>query len=111
MKKLSILLLIFALCLNLASCKKDVKETDTENSVSETQTQPEEAPKENESAPKEAQNEQESEKAPTKSSGAPVSASEFENLVDTFNSTDNEAKREEARKQIEDILKEIEKNQ
>ena len=46
----------------------------------------------------------------TNDKGEPVTSEDFENLVDTFNNTDDEEKKEEARKQIEAILKQAEAN-
>ncbi len=102
MKKIILsFLLMFSLALSFASCKKD-DSPDIENTEQPTVSEDikEEKPSE------EISNTKPEEKKDSHLKGDEnVSANELENLVETFNSSDNEEEKEEARKKIEDILK------
>ena len=89
--------------------KEEKKETETKDEKKETEKAPE---KEAEKEPvKEKAEEPKEESAPiTNEDGEPVTSEDFENLVDTFNNADDEEAKEEARKQLESILKQAEAN-
>ena len=67
---------------------------------------------EKEESKAEEKNTKQGENAPqiTNEDGEPVTSEDFEKLVDTFNNTDDEEAKEEARKQLEAILKQAEAN-
>ena len=101
-------LLIFSIAFCLSSCKKDQADN-IENpevpSVSQEQEQSDEKAPDTNKEEKNQENQENQEKPKEKEN---VSAQDFENLVETFNSSDDEAEKEEARKKIEEILKQVE---
>lgn len=90
--------------------KEEKKESETKEEKKETEKAPEkEADKE--PVKEEKAEEPKEEAAPiTNEDGEPVTSEDFENLVDTFNNADDEQAKEEARKQLESILKQAEAN-
>ena len=110
MKKIILsFLLIFCLAFSFSSCKKD-DTIETENT--ETPSVSEEIKEEKPSKEKELSDTKQEEKKEASSKGEEkVSPQDFENLVETFNSTDDEKEKEEARKKIEEILKQVEAQQ
>jgi len=107
-------LLIFSIAFCLSSCKKDQADN-IENpevpSVSQEQEQSDEKAPDTNKEEKNQENQEKQEKQEKPKEKENVSAQDFENLVETFNSSDNEAEKEEARKKIEEILKQVEQQQ
>ena len=92
------------------SMEENKEETPDKEEKKETEKAPEkEADKE--PVKEEKAEEPKEESAPiTNEDGEPVTSEDFENLVDTFNNADDEQAKEEARKQLESILKQAEAN-
>ena len=92
------------------SMEENKEETPDKEEKKETEKAPEkEADKE--PVKEEKAEEPKEESAPiTNEDGEPVTSEDFENLVDTFNNADDEEAKEEARKQLEAILKQAEAN-
>ncbi len=110
MKKIILsFLLMFCLAFSFASCKKDdVNEIE----ITETPSVSEDIKEEKPSKEKELSDTKQEEKKESSSKGEEkVSPKEFESLVETFNSSDDEKEKEEARKKIEEILKQVEQQQ
>ena len=103
--------------------EEDTQNTDAEQEEAPAQETAEEKeePKAEEKVEKQEAKSEEKSEAPaekqeepasqiTNEEGEPVTSEEFEDLVETFNNTDDEEAKEEARKQLEAILKQAEAN-
>jgi hypothetical protein len=110
MKKIILsFLLMFCLAFSFSSCKKD---DTTEKENTQTPSVSEDIKEEKPSKEKEiSDTKQEEKKESSSKEEEKVSPQDFENLVETFNSTDDEKEKEEARKKIEEILKQVEAQQ
>ena len=108
MNKKILLLLVFAMLLSASSC--GVKHTTPNNEESGTITAENDADNEkmvgNGNTQKSPSKENNDKKEDVSSDS--MTAKDFENLVDRFNNTNDEKQKEDARKQIEAILKKAE---
>ena len=120
-KKTIMLTAVLAAVMMFSSCGKD-KTNDEITQPSQSQSQTNETTQDGESAKtngtkdsdnsssssKQSENNATTDDKNTADDGVGVSAEEFEDLVDTFNNTQNEEEKEQARKKIQSILEKAE---
>ena len=94
---------------NTAEEKEEIAEQEVSEEKEESKSE-EKVEEKAEKAETKEEKQEESTSQITNEAGEPVTSEDFENLVDTFNNTDDEEAKEEARKQLEAILKQAEAN-